>query len=93
MGTTDAIFHASGKQPERMDKLNKCIMAGAILAAVDFNIFAEMLSCPDALVVSRDNRRCKTFSSVHRYSSGTAEDLSPILSHITMKKIKAYIAG
>ena len=52
-----------------IDRLKSLVTDGVILVAVNFNILADTPSGPLDLVVSRDDRRSKTSSSVQRFSS------------------------
>ena len=64
MGTTEDVFQALGSLPVVIERLKNLVSTGAILTAVDFNILADILSGPFALLVSRTSNNSKTSSSV-----------------------------
>ena len=70
MGTTEDVFQARGSLPVVIERLKNLVSTGAMLTAVDFNILADILSGPFALLVSRACNNSKTSSSVHRSSGG-----------------------
>ena len=70
IGTILAVFRSEGKVPLKMDMLNKVASEGAMLAAVDFSIFAEIPSQPVALVTSMLVNSSVTDSSVQSSSLG-----------------------
>ena len=70
IGMILAVFHSEGKISLEMDMLNKVVSEGAMLAAVDFSIFAEIPSQPVALVASRLVNSSATDSSVQSSSLG-----------------------
>ena len=53
-----------------MEMLKSLVKDGTILLTVPFSILAEIVSGPFALVVSREQIRADTSSSVQRKSSG-----------------------
>ena len=69
-GTTRANFQALGRCPDDKDKLNSLVRLDAIDVAVSFNILAEMLSEPVALLISSFVIISMVSSSVQRRSSG-----------------------
>ena len=62
-------FHLSGILPIRMERLNSLVTDGAILAAVYFNIWGEVLSGPQALDTSRPLSSCSNSETVQHISS------------------------
>ena len=69
IGTIVDFFHILGSLQFEIDRLKSLVTDGVILAAVNFNILADTPSGPLDLVVSRNDRRSKTSSSVQRLSS------------------------
>ncbi len=57
-------FQPSGILPTRMERLNSLVIDGAMQDAVCFNIWAEILSGPQALETSRPCSKCSTSDSV-----------------------------
>ena len=70
IGVILPTFHADGKVPVEIDKLNKLQSELAILIAVHFSIFSEISSLPVDLAVSSSINISKTDSSVHKNSFG-----------------------
>ena len=70
IGTTKDVFQALGNLPEVIERFNNLVNTGAILTAVDFNILADILSGPFALLVSSPHNNSKTSSSVQRSTGG-----------------------
>ena len=54
----------------RVERLNNLVIDGAILGAVSFSIWLEILSGPLALETSRSRRNCFTSSTVQYISGG-----------------------
>ena len=57
MGIIDAIFQGEGIETVVIDKLKSLVTKGAMGAAVNFNICADMLSGPQLLSTFNDNKR------------------------------------
>ena len=70
IGTTDDVFQELGSLPVVIERFNNLLSTGAILTAVDFNILADILSGPFALLVSSASNNSKTSSSVQTSSGG-----------------------
>ena len=68
-GATLATFHSLGNLPVEIDKLIRVESGKAILIAVLFNIFADIPSLPDDLVVSRVDNSSNTESSIDNNST------------------------
>ena len=59
-----------GNLPVVIERFNNLVSTEAILTAVDFNILADILSGPFALLISSAHNNSKTSSSVQRSSGG-----------------------
>ena len=64
------VFQLSGTISIAIERLNSVDSMGEIVTAVSFSILTEMLSRPDALLVSSDRIISRTLSSVHHRLSG-----------------------
>jgi len=73
MGTIRANFQSDGTLPDFKDRLNNLVRLHTILGAVAFIIFTEIPSAPEAFLVSKEDIKSRTWSSVQRNSSGNAE--------------------
>ena len=70
MGVMRAHFQSVGKRPLASDRLNSLVRLGAINAAVDRNMTAEILSSPVDFAGSKLSRRSVTSSSVQSKCGG-----------------------
>ena len=70
MGVMRAHFQSVGKRPLGSDRLNSLVRLGAINAAVDRNMTAEILSNPVDFTGSKLSRRSVTSSSVQSKCGG-----------------------
>ena len=76
IGTTDGNFHFEGILLLVIDRLNSSVRTGAIEIAVPLSIFPEILSGPEALLVSKALNKLKICCSVQRISSGGGDEES-----------------
>ena len=76
MGTTDDSFQFEGIFPLVIDRLKSSVRIGVIEIAVDLSIFPEILSGPEALLVSRVFNKLKTSCSLQRIPSGGGNEES-----------------
>ena len=70
IGTIVDLFHIICSRQRERDRLKSLVTDGVMLVAVNFSILADIPSGPLDLLVSKDERRSNTSSSVQRYSSG-----------------------
>lgn len=77
---TSETFQQSGTVPVEIERLNKVDRTGEMAAVVDFRILAEMLSRPEALLVSIEKMIWSTSSSEHSRLLGQSDGSTIITS-------------
>ena len=78
IGTTDDILHFWGIFPVLIERLKSSVRMEVREVAVPLSILPDILSGPDALVVSKALSRLKISTSVQKISSGCASEGSEI---------------
>ena len=85
MGTTLVNFQSVGNMPVIINLLKRSERLFDILEVIAFSILVEIPSAPVAFVEFREWMRSKTWSSLHRNSSGKLDESRVPISHVSLE--------